>query len=58
MKTQSETIFGKLNKKEIENLTTQVDETLAKEYTNNTVKTFHSVDMWNIHRRRRSLIIR
>lgn len=53
MKHQSNTLFTQLNKQEVENLTSEVKETLALGITA-THKTFSAVDLWNIHRQRRS----
>jgi hypothetical protein len=53
MKHQSNILFTQLNKQEVEKLTTVVTETLALGITNSH-KTFSSVDLWNIHRQRRS----
>jgi hypothetical protein len=58
MKQQSNTLFTELNKQELENLTTVVKETLATGISSTTHKTFSSVDLWNIHRQRRSLACR
>jgi hypothetical protein len=54
MKHQSNTLFTQLNKQEVENLTTVVKETIAFGIAA-THKTFSAVDLWNIHRQRRSL---
>ena len=54
MKHQSNTLFAQLNKQEVETLTTVVKETLALGIAA-THKTFSAVDLWNIHRQRRSV---
>lgn len=51
MKTQSQTMFSKSSKSSQEGTT-------VKGVHNNQVKTFSSVDLWNIHRQRRSIIVR
>lgn len=55
MKQQSNALFTQLNKQEVANLTTVVKETLAIGIAA-THKTFSAVDLWNIHRQRRSLV--
>ncbi len=54
MKHQSNTLFTQLNKQEVETLTNVVKETIAFGITG-TQKTFSAVDLWNIHRQRKSL---
>ena len=54
MKHQSNTLFTQLNKQEVESLTTVVKETLAMGIAS-THKNFSAVDLWNIHRQRRSV---
>lgn len=49
-------LFSNLTKDQVEQLTTEVKETVAIGYT--TVKQFGSVDMWNLRRQRRSLSTR
>ena len=58
MKQQSNSLFTQLNKQELESLTTVVKETLATGISSATHKTFSTVDLWNIHRQRRSLACR
>ena len=55
MKTQSQSLFNQLSKPAIENLTTQVSETVAKEFGNSQTKTFGVIDMWNLHRQRKTI---
>ncbi|MFT3908030.1 MAG: hypothetical protein QM737_01280 [Ferruginibacter sp.] len=57
MKMQAQNLFQQISKTTTENLTTQVEETLAKEF-HNKPKTFSNVDLWNIHRQRRTTVIR
>lgn len=54
MKKQSNTLFTPISKKEVENLTQQVKETLATGLSIHNRK-FSSLDLWNIHRQRRTL---
>lgn len=54
MKKQSNG-FNQLNKTALENLTQEVKETLATGFGGSQTKTFSSVDLWNIHRQRRTL---
>lgn len=58
MKTQSQTLFNKMGKTVTENQAAGVEETLVKESSNNHRKTFGAVDMWNIQRQRKTLVIR
>jgi len=51
MKT-SINFLEKINKEELDKLALQVKETLALEYTGKN-KTFTSIDLWNIQRRRK-----
>jgi len=54
MKKQSNG-FNLLNKSSLENLTFEVKETLATGLGTNPSKSFTSVDLWNIHRQRRTM---
>jgi len=56
MKTRME-IQEKMNKEEMETLTRDVKETLAFEYTARN-RRFNAVDLWNIHRRRKTISAR
>ncbi len=58
MKATSNNLFTQLSKNAMENLTTTVNETLAKEVVNLQQKTFSSADLWNIQRQRRTIVIR
>ena len=58
MKMQSQNLFTQISKTTTENLTTAIEETLAKGFNNNKVKTFSTVDLWNIQRQRRLTVIR
>lgn len=54
MNTQSTTLFTQLSKEHLQDLTTEVKETLATVTTH--VKTFSAADMWNIQRQRKSFL--
>ncbi|MEO8769023.1 MAG: hypothetical protein ABI402_03030 [Ferruginibacter sp.] len=58
MKMQSQNLFTQISKTTSGNVTTQVAETFAKGFNNNQAKTFRTVDLWNIHRQRRTTVIR
>ena len=53
MKTESQMLFNQVN-----NETKQETEIQPKDSVNNQVKTFSTVDMWNIQRQRRTIVIR
>ncbi len=55
MKKQSENLFTQISKAEAENLSQQVKETIAIGFNNSQCKTFGSMDLWNIHRQRKTL---
>ncbi len=57
MKAQSIVLFTQLSKEALENLTTEVKETLATELTGNN-KSFKAVDLWNIQRQRKQFVQR
>ncbi len=50
MKKQSLGLFIPVSKTEIKVLTTEVKETLAKDFDRNRQKVFSSADLWNIQR--------
>jgi len=54
MKKQSNTLFTQISKEEVENLTQQVKETLATGL-NGHGRNFSSLDLWNIHRQKKTL---
>ncbi|MEP7165011.1 MAG: hypothetical protein ABI741_09955 [Ferruginibacter sp.] len=58
MKTQLINLFTQISKKEVENLDTEVKETLAMGYNYKQVKTFSAAELWNIQRQRKSLNLR
>jgi len=55
MKTQSTNLLNQISKIEMENLTTEVKETLAFGYNNTQVKTFSAAELWNIQRQHKSM---
>lgn len=58
MKTQLTNLFSQISKTEVENLTTQVKETLAMGDTQNSSKIFSAAELWNIQRQRRTFVQR
>lgn len=58
MKKQSTTLFTQLSKDVVNNLTTIVSESLAKNYSSEQSKVFSAADLWNIQRQKRALVQR
>jgi hypothetical protein len=58
MKKQSNTLFAYLSNEQVNNLTSIVKETLAKGVSPIPGKTFSAADLWNIQRRKKSLMQR
>jgi hypothetical protein len=58
MKSLSQTLFNKAGKTTGKNSVTGMEENPEKAISGSQSKTFSSVDMWNIHRQRRSIVIR
>ena len=56
MKKQLANLFTAISKQEVENLTTQVSETVAIGFNAPAKPSFGSVDLWNIYRQRRSFV--
>ena len=54
MKKQSNNLFTQISKEDVENLSQQVKETLATGL-NNQGRNFGSLDLWNIHRQKKTL---
>lgn len=54
MKIQLTNLFGHISKKQVENLTLEVKETLALGYSHIKTKTFSAAELWNIQRQRKS----
>jgi len=55
MKTQLKNLFNQISKKQVENLTMEVKETLVMGYNQARSKTFSAAELWNIQRQRKSL---
>lgn len=58
MKKQTQSLFNKISNTTIENLSTATEETLAKGFNNGQPRTFSAVDLWNIHRQRKTFVVR
>lgn len=58
MKMQDRIFFKQIIKPAIVNFSNMVEETFVREFKNGSRKIFTSVDMWNIQRQRKSLLIR
>lgn len=58
MKKLSNVLFSQLTRKELNVLTTVIDETIATEFSFKENKVFTPADMWNIHRNLKSRITR
>lgn len=58
MKKQSTNLFTTMSKEAVENLTTEVKETLATGIDGDQKKSFGSLDLWNIYRQRRVSALR
>ena len=54
MKKQSNNLFTQISKEELGDLTQQVKETIATG-VNSQGRSFGSLDLWNIHRQRKTL---
>ena len=55
MKKQTSNLFTSMSNTAVENLVKEVKETLASGYNINQHKPFTSIDMWNIHRQRKTM---
>ena len=55
MKKLSSAIFTEMDKANAENLTAEVKETLASDFAGNHHKPFTAIDLWNIHRQRKTM---
>ncbi len=58
MKKQQLNLFTEMSKTIVENLAQEVNETLAIGLTNTQHKPFTSIDLWNIHRQRKTMALR
>ncbi|MEO5892399.1 MAG: hypothetical protein ABIQ31_19275 [Ferruginibacter sp.] len=54
MKKSTTSLFNQMSTKQLENLTTVINETLAMDLYQPKVKIFTAADMWNIQRQGRS----
>ena len=57
MNTQASSLKMILSKEELKKMASQVEETIAKEYTDQK-KGFGTLDLWNIQRRKRNVHLR
>lgn len=55
MKLQSNNLLENLTNREINNLTKEVKETVAKEFKNKKKRILSAADFWDIQRRKRNL---
>jgi hypothetical protein len=55
MKTQQSNLFNAIIKTQVEQLTIEVSEAQALEYTQQKSKTFSAAELWNIQRRHKSM---
>jgi hypothetical protein len=58
MKLQSNTLLETLTKNEIKILTTEVKETICNNFTKLRKRNFTAVDLWDIQRRKKNLIVK
>ena len=58
MKKQFNTLFSSLSASERANLTMQIEETLAGNFTPPRQKTFTAAELWSIQRQRKSMMQR
>ena len=55
MKTSTTQLFSTFSQQQVEKLTSEVKETLARVFNQQRSKRFGTADLWNIERRRRTL---
>ncbi|MEO6669406.1 MAG: hypothetical protein ABIN36_08015 [Ferruginibacter sp.] len=58
MKMLSEILFNGMSKAFLQHFTATAEETLSTEFNSSQRRLFSSADLWNIQRRRRSIVIR
>ncbi|HEU5052457.1 MAG TPA: hypothetical protein VFT78_05055 [Hanamia sp.] len=58
MKLESNNLLEKLNQTEIKILTTEVKETVDKNFKPVKKRIFSAAELWDIHRRRRNLLVK
>ncbi|MGN6249535.1 MAG: hypothetical protein ACTHNG_14370 [Ginsengibacter sp.] len=58
MKLESNNLLEKLNPTELKILTTEVKETVDKNFKTVRKRIFSAAELWDIHRRRRNLLVK
>lgn len=58
MKTQSNNLLESLNNNEIKILTSEVKETVCKNFKKDRKRTFSVAEYWDIQRRRRNFLVK
>ena len=58
MKLESNNLLENLTRAELEVLTAEVNETIAKDFKNKKKRIFSVAELWDIQRRRRNLLVK
>ena len=58
MKLESNNLLENLTRGELEILTAEVNETVAKDFKNKKKRIFSVAELWDIQRRRRNLLVK
>lgn len=58
MKTQSNILLKSLNNNEIKILTSELEETVCKNFKKDRKRIFSAAEYWDIQRRRRNLLVK
>ena len=58
MKLESNNLLENLTRGELEILTAEVNETIAKDFKNKKKRIFSVAELWDIQRRRRNLLVK
>lgn len=58
MKLESNHLLGNLTVTELQLLTTEVKETVARDFKKERKRIFSVADLWNLQRRRKNLLVR
>ena len=58
MKLESNNLLENLTRGELEILTAEVNETVAKDFKNKKKRIFRVTELWDIQRRRRNLLVK
>ncbi len=58
MRLESNNLLEKLNRTEIKILTTEIKETVDKRFKKERKRNFSATDLWDIHRRRRNVLVK